>query len=187
MSPWIFADGACGYANVFSLGYGTMTAALSAPLFNAGMTCGACFELQCVNSEACYPGNPKLIVTATNLCPQGSNGGWCDAPKYHFDLAQPAFATIAQTKNGWFPVQFQRWASLSTSLLCFAKIIPSITILCMRWHTGIGEEGILHRAYPSPSHALNLSCRSPWWESPKERAPIWFCPIFPLDDSLRSS
>ncbi|CAM6122647.1 unnamed protein product [Calypogeia fissa] len=101
--------GACGYGNLYSTGYGTDTAALSNALFNDGLSCGACFELQCIQSESsyCYPGK-SLIVTATNNCPQGSFGGWCDAPKAHFDLAYPAFIQLGPEVAGVLPVQFRR-------------------------------------------------------------------------------
>ncbi|KAG6548697.1 hypothetical protein Mapa_009852 [Marchantia paleacea] len=99
-------NGACGYSNVFTLGYGTMTAALSAPLFNDGLACGACFQIQCSGDAACY--SNSIVVTATNLCPQGSNGGWCDYPNAHFDLSQPAFSQLAQTVAGHVTVNYQR-------------------------------------------------------------------------------
>ncbi|KAH7445285.1 hypothetical protein KP509_01G000500 [Ceratopteris richardii] len=99
-------DGACGYGNqIFA--YGTLTTALSAPLFQGGDTCGACFEIKCA-SDGCLPGQPSIIVTATNLCPQGSNGGWCDFPKQHFDLAQPAFGSIAEIRYGHVPLLYRR-------------------------------------------------------------------------------
>ncbi|EFJ18944.1 hypothetical protein SELMODRAFT_419575 [Selaginella moellendorffii] len=102
-------NGACGYGNQLSAGYGVLTTALSAPLFNDGHVCGACFEVKCSwGDSGCLAGNPSIVVTATNLCPQGSNGGWCDSPKQHFDLAQPAFALIAVTLNGHVPIQYRR-------------------------------------------------------------------------------
>ncbi|KAL2644350.1 hypothetical protein R1flu_011937 [Riccia fluitans] len=107
-------NGGCGYANPFTLGYGAQTSALSTPLFNRGLTCGACFELRCKISASayakkwCYASNPSIIVTATNLCPPGSYGGWCDPPKLHFDLAYPAFTRLANEVAGVIPIQYRR-------------------------------------------------------------------------------
>ncbi|CAJ2650070.1 unnamed protein product [Trifolium pratense] len=106
--------GACGYEDVVKDGYGLDTVALSTVLFNKGLACGACYEIKCMDSpQGCKPGQPSLLVTATDLCPPNyalpsDNGGWCNPPREHFDLAKPAYEKIADCKAGIVSVQYRR-------------------------------------------------------------------------------
>lgn len=108
--------GACGYGNLYTAGYGTRTAALSSVMFNDGASCGQCYKIACdrkrADPEFCRPG-VTVTITATNLCPPNDalpndNGGWCNLPRQHFDMAQPAWEKIGVYKGGIIPVMYQR-------------------------------------------------------------------------------
>ncbi|CAI8610897.1 unnamed protein product [Vicia faba] len=104
--------GACGYDDVVKDGYGLDTVALSTVLYKKGKTCGACYEIKCVDSPGCK-GKSSITVTATDICPPNygqpsDNGGWCNPPRQHFDLAKPAYLKIADYKAGIVPIKYRR-------------------------------------------------------------------------------
>ncbi|XP_024393926.1 expansin-A4 [Physcomitrium patens] len=106
--------GACGYPNTFAMGYGAMTAALSYPLFQGGKACGGCYQLRCkwvtptrTVHNWCWSYSRTITVTATNSCPPGSHGGWCNW-RPHFDLPMPAFLTLARREGGVAPVYYRK-------------------------------------------------------------------------------
>ncbi|KAM0832360.1 hypothetical protein ACQ4PT_015366 [Festuca glaucescens] len=107
-------NGACGYGNLYNSGYGLETAALSPALFNDGAMCGACYTITCDTSKSsmCKDGK-SITISATNLCPANyalpnDNGGWCNPPRRHFDMSQPAWETIAIYRAGIVPVIYKR-------------------------------------------------------------------------------
>ncbi|EEF48001.1 expansin-A20 [Ricinus communis] len=110
----IIIEGACGYGDLHKASYGKYSAGLSRMLFNRGSTCGACFELRCVDHILwCLQGSPSVILTATNFCPpnyglSADYGGWCNFPKEHFEMSEAAFAEIAERKADVVPVQYRR-------------------------------------------------------------------------------
>ncbi|XP_047056930.1 expansin-A9-like [Lolium rigidum] len=107
-------NGACGYDNLYNDGYGTNSTALSTTLWGDGKSCGACYAITCDASRTkdCKPGT-SITVTATNFCPPDNSkpsdaGGWCNSPRQHFDMSEPAWESIAQYRAGIVPVNYAR-------------------------------------------------------------------------------
>jgi hypothetical protein len=89
---------------------------LSTALFNDGAACGQCYKVACDRKRAdprwCKPGI-TVTVTVTNFCPPNwalpsDNGGWCNPPRPHFDMAQPAWEKIGVYRGGIIPVMYRR-------------------------------------------------------------------------------
>jgi len=107
-------EGACGYGDLHRTSYGKHSAGLSTILFNRGSSCGACYEVRCVDHILwCLQGSPSVILTATDFCPpnyglSADYGGWCNFPKEHFEMSEAAFAEIAERSGDIVPVQYRR-------------------------------------------------------------------------------
>lgn len=84
---FLITVGACGYGNLSEQGYGLETAALTTALFGNGATCGACYELRCIDSAWCKSGASSIRITATNFCP-------LNYTKTERSLVQPAAKTF---------------------------------------------------------------------------------------------
>ncbi|KAJ8764983.1 hypothetical protein K2173_010451 [Erythroxylum novogranatense] len=110
----ITIEGACGYGDLRKSTYGRYSAGLSSMLFNRGSTCGACFEVRCVDHILwCLQGSPSVVLTATDFCPpnyglSADYGGWCNFPKEHFEMSEAAFGEIAERKGDNVPIQYRR-------------------------------------------------------------------------------
>lgn len=106
------AEGACGYGDLHKVDYGRYSAGLSTIFFNKGSTCGACYEIRCVDNILwCLQGSPSVVVTATDFCAPNYGlsfdyGGWCNFPREHFEMSEAAFAQIAKRKSDILPVQY---------------------------------------------------------------------------------
>lgn len=115
-------------------------------VFNRGSTCGACFEVRCVDHiRWCLQGSPSVVLTATDFCPpnyglSADYGGWCNFPKHHFEMSEAAFAQIAKTKADIVPIQYRRCCLFKK--INFNFLIPTHrkTIIYFYANSGQGYE-----------------------------------------------
>lgn len=110
----IITEGACGYGDLHKATYGRYGTGLSTILFNRGSTCGACYEIRCVDHVRwCQPGSPAVVVTVTDFCApnyglSSDYGGWCNFPRQHFEMSEAAFTEIAVRSAEIIPIQYRR-------------------------------------------------------------------------------
>ncbi|XP_052191824.1 expansin-A20 [Diospyros lotus] len=145
----IITEGACGYGDLHrssgGSSYGEYTAALSSILFNRGSSCGGCFEVRCVDHILwCLPGSPSVTLTATDFCPPNYGlpadyGGWCNFPRAHFDMSQPAFSRIARTTADVVPVQYRRVKCERSGGVRFT--VYGTSFFCQVLVTNVGSDG----------------------------------------------
>ncbi|KAH6768175.1 expansin A20 [Perilla frutescens var. frutescens] len=113
----IVTEGACGYGDLHKTSYGKYSTGLSGMLFDRGSSCGACFEVRCARTQTqtqwCLPGSPSILLTATDFCPPNyalpaDDGGWCNFPRAHFQMPEPAFSLIAHLTPQILPIHYRR-------------------------------------------------------------------------------
>lgn len=109
---YMHVEGACGFGDLHKTRYGKYSVGLSEMLFDRGSTCGACFEVKCVD-QWCLQGGPPIALTAADYCPPNyglpaDKGGWCNFPRAHFQIPASSFSLIAHLKAEVIQIQYRR-------------------------------------------------------------------------------
>jgi hypothetical protein len=107
-------QGNCGYGDLSrklgtlsAVTYGTLFAAGSSLIYQAGAGCGDCFEIQCIGSPVCS--GKAITVTIIDNCPYQGNEQWCGPSAHHFDLSGYAFNELVNTMAvGHVAIQWRR-------------------------------------------------------------------------------
>ncbi|XP_058732776.1 putative expansin-B2 [Vicia villosa] len=133
--------GACGYTDsVEKPPLSRMISAGGPSLFLKGVGCGACYEVKCIENNACS-GN-AVTVMITDECPECVESA-------HFDLSGTAFGSIASSGNadnlrnaGKINIQFQRVACSFGNSIAFiidSGANPYYFATEIEYENGIGD------------------------------------------------
>ncbi|KAH0920524.1 hypothetical protein HID58_028184 [Brassica napus] len=116
------SGGACGYGDLYNDGYKNNTAALSTALFNDGKSCGGCYQM------VYYFCPPNYAL------PNDDGGWWCNPPRPHFDMAQPAFETIAiyRAESSLFSIESNPKQSNTSFQYSYTFLITVCRVGCRR-------------------------------------------------------